>query len=163
MEHEESALRTVAQLMLLSARTAPKAMGKDTIVCKIASREERGRIAVGMESIEKSNWDRDAKTIRKASELVLIGTKAIDPAEKLKCEVDASEMEPQLRGKVPAMRMIDLGVAVGSAVKTASIHNADNRVMWRAGVMAASLGVLEASIVIAIPLSATGKSIFFDR
>ncbi len=163
MGDEENALKTVAQLMLLSARTAPKAMGRDTIVCKIASREEKVRIAVGMESIEMKNWDRDAKTIRKASELVLIGTKAIDPAEKLKCEIDVSDIEPQLKGKVPVMRLIDLGIAIGSAVKTASIHNADNRVMWRAGVIAASLGVLEAPIVVAIPLSATGKSIFFDR
>jgi uncharacterized ferredoxin-like protein len=163
MGDEENALKTVAQLMLLSARTAPKAMGRDTILAKIASREEKVRIAVGMESIEKDNWSRDAKTIRKASELVLIGTKAADPGEKLGCEVDASELEPQLRGKVPVMRLIDLGVAVGSAVKTASIHNADNRVMWRVGVIAASLGVLEAPIVVAIPLSATGKSIFFDR
>jgi uncharacterized ferredoxin-like protein len=163
MENEENALRTVAQLMILSARTAPKAMGRDTIVTKIATKEEKERIAVGMESVQKDSWVRDAKTIRKASELVLIGTKGIDPAEKLRCEVDVSEIEPQLKGKVPVMRMIDLGIAVGSAAKTASMHNADNRVMWRAGVIASSLGVLEAPIVLAIPLSATGKSIFFDR
>jgi uncharacterized ferredoxin-like protein len=48
-------------------------------------------------------------------------------------------------------------------VKTASLHNVDNRVMWRAGVIAASLGIVKAAIVIAIPLSATEKSPFFDR
>lgn len=163
MGDEENALKTVAQLMLLSARTAPKAMGRDTIIGKIASKEEKERIAVGMESIDPDNWTRDAKTIRKASELVLIGLKAIDPGEKLECRLNASEMNPQLKGEISPIRLIDLGIAVGSAVKTASLHNADNRVMWRAGIIASSLGILDAPIVLAIPLSATGKSIFFDR
>jgi uncharacterized ferredoxin-like protein len=61
--------------------------------------------------------------------------------------------------------MADLGIAIGSAVKTAQVHNADNRVMYSVGVAARSLGILpeECSVAYAIPLSATGKNIFFDR
>ncbi|WP_245619006.1 ferredoxin domain-containing protein [Methanogenium cariaci] len=56
------------------------------------------------------------------------------------------------------------GIAVGSAVKTASIHNLDNRVMYSAGVAALSLDWLpECSVAYAIPVRAAGKNIFFDR
>ena len=63
-----------------------------------------------------------------------------------------------------AVRMADLGIALGSAVKTASLHNVDNRVMYSAGVTALALGLLEdCTVAYGIPLSASGKSIFFDR
>jgi uncharacterized ferredoxin-like protein len=56
-----------------------------------------------------------------------------------------------------------MGIAVGSAVKVASIHNIDNRIMYRVGVLARKMGLIDADIVIGIPLSVTGKSIYFDR
>ncbi|MCQ8898199.1 MAG: ferredoxin domain-containing protein, partial [Hadesarchaea archaeon] len=52
---------------------------------------------------------------------------------------------------------------LGSAAKTASLLNADNRMMFSAGVAARKAGMMEADVVIALPLSATGKSPFFDR
>ena len=63
-----------------------------------------------------------------------------------------------------AVRMTDLGIAVGSAAKTASIHNVDNRVMYSVGVGALALGWLEGcGVAYGIPLRASGKDIFFDR
>ncbi|MCJ7562246.1 MAG: DUF2148 domain-containing protein, partial [Thermoplasmata archaeon] len=62
-----------------------------------------------------------------------------------------------------AVRSLDLGIALGSAAKTASDHNVDNRIMYRVGVSAGRLGLSQSNIVHGIPLSATGKSIFFDR
>ena len=61
--------------------------------------------------------------------------------------------------------MADLGIAVGSAAKTAQIHNVDNRIMYTAGSVALDLGFLgkECTVAYAIPLSASGKNIFFDR
>jgi uncharacterized ferredoxin-like protein len=68
------------------------------------------------------------------------------------------------RGPNCAVRMADLGIALGSAVKTASIHNVDNRVMYSAGVGALSLGWLEGcGVAYGAPLRASGKDIFFDR
>jgi uncharacterized ferredoxin-like protein len=61
------------------------------------------------------------------------------------------------------LKISDLGIAVGSAVKTASIHNVDNRIMFSAGVVALKLGRLKGcSVAYGIPLKASGKSIFFD-
>ncbi|MEM4808813.1 MAG: ferredoxin domain-containing protein, partial [Candidatus Nezhaarchaeales archaeon] len=61
------------------------------------------------------------------------------------------------------LSLINLGIAIGSAVKTASIHNVDNRVMYTAGLAAQNLKLIDADVVLAIPLSATSKNIYFDR
>jgi uncharacterized ferredoxin-like protein len=66
-------------------------------------------------------------------------------------------------GPICAFRLLDMGIALGSAAKTAGMLNADNRIMYRAGVVAMEMGLLEADYVMAIPLTATGKSVFFDR
>jgi len=61
------------------------------------------------------------------------------------------------------LSVLNMGIAIGSAVKTASILNIDNRIMYTAGLAAQTLGMIEADIVIGIPLSAKGKNIYFDR
>jgi len=58
---------------------------------------------------------------------------------------------------------MDLGIAVSSAVKTASIHNVDNRIMYRIGPVARKIGLIDADVALGVPLSATGKNIYFDR
>jgi uncharacterized ferredoxin-like protein len=61
------------------------------------------------------------------------------------------------------LKISDLGIAVGSAVKTGSIHNVDNRVMFSAGVVALQMGLLKGcSVAYGIPLKASGKNIFWD-
>jgi uncharacterized ferredoxin-like protein len=56
-----------------------------------------------------------------------------------------------------------LGIAVGSAVKVASDLNIDNRVMYSIGSAAMKMELLKADEIQGIPLSVTGKNIFFDR
>ena len=58
---------------------------------------------------------------------------------------------------------MDLGIALGSAVKTAADLNIDNRMMYTIGSAAKALGLLDADVIIGIPLSVSGKNIFFDR
>jgi uncharacterized ferredoxin-like protein len=61
------------------------------------------------------------------------------------------------------LKISDLGIAVGSAVKTASIHNVDNRIMFSAGVVALQQGRLKGcSVAYGIPLKASAKNIFWD-
>ena len=56
-----------------------------------------------------------------------------------------------------------MGIALGSAVKTASMLNVDNRIMYRIGTVARAMKMVVWDFVMGIPLSATGKNIFFDR
>ena len=58
-----------------------------------------------------------------------------------------------------------VGLPVGPVTVGAADHHVDNRVMFTVGVAAMRLNLLgdEARIAFGIPLSATGKSPFFDR
>jgi uncharacterized ferredoxin-like protein len=61
------------------------------------------------------------------------------------------------------LRDIDLGIAVGSAAKTASLNNVDTRCQTRIAVAARKLGLIEADISIALSMSITHKNVAFDN
>lgn len=149
----------VAKLMAVSALTAPKARGIDNIVVKILDREEELELlAKKMEELADSYGDffkRDASNIRKSLAVVLIGCRMINTNIKTppSWKIDADVLH----------NVVNLGIAIGSAVKTASIHNVDNRVMFSAGLAAQELKIIDAEYVFAIPLSVSSKSIYFDR
>ncbi|HHY35837.1 MAG TPA: hypothetical protein GX510_09470 [Firmicutes bacterium] len=171
---ETQGLLMAAQLMCLSARTAPKAAGKDYVSTRILSGEILNRLADEMiaygRTSGKKNFDRDGENVRNSGAVVLIGLKDAETAG-LNCGAcgysTCSELEmrkgTEFDGPVCAWRLLDLGIAVGSAVKTASMLNVDNRIMYRVGVVAKKIGLCDDEIVVGIPLSATGKSIYFDR
>jgi len=58
---------------------------------------------------------------------------------------------------------MDLGIALGSAVKLASDLSVDNRIMYTIGAAAKKSGLLDSDVIIGIPLSVSGKNIYFDR
>jgi uncharacterized ferredoxin-like protein len=149
----------VAKLMVLSAVTAPKGRGVDNVLARILDRrEELELLAKTMEELSSEYGDvfaRDASSVRRSDAVVLIGCRIAD--FKLR---QPKELEVDLN---LAMSLVNLGIAVGSAVKTASIHNVDNRIMYTVGVAAKRLGLLDADVILGIPLSATSKNIYFDR
>ncbi|HDD24022.1 MAG TPA: hypothetical protein ENF52_01125 [Chloroflexi bacterium] len=166
-------VRIVAELMALAARTAPKAAGQDFVVIEIVEGEALERLGNAMiafgEQTGKPNFDRDGKNVLASESVVLIGLKDATTLE-LNCAACGSEtciqpntVEGEFRGPNCALHLLDMGIAIGSAVKMASMLNVDNRVMYRAGVLARKLGLIDADFVMGIPLSATGKSIYFDR
>ncbi|MBN2733649.1 MAG: hypothetical protein JXQ82_02175 [Methanomicrobiaceae archaeon] len=181
MSDEADGVMIVARLMAVSARTAPKSKGSDVISVRIASGKELNSLAESMRAFGEENslgfFIRDAKCVEKSSCCVIIGA-AGDGSLGLDCGgcgfytcKDMLLAQNKNKGKNPAfkgpnciLRQADLGIAVGSAAKTASMHNVDNRIMFSAGVGALKLGWLgKCTVAYAIPLSASGKSIFFDR
>ncbi|MCR4401412.1 MAG: DUF2148 domain-containing protein [Firmicutes bacterium] len=161
--------------MCLSATTAPKAVGKDFIVTAVVEGEALTRLAqamvdYGRESGRK-NFDRDGANVAASDACVLIGLKGAQvvglncgACGNDKCSGLAQLSEgPEFAGPFCAWRLMDLGIALGSAAKTASIHNVDNRIMYRVGAVARRTGLIDADVAAGIPLSATGKSIYFDR
>jgi hypothetical protein len=82
---------------------------------------------------------------------------------------DCKSLEQQAKnagefsGPICAFRLLDMGIALGSAVKTASMLNVDNRIMYRIGTVARETQMVDWDFVMGIPLAATGKNIFFDR
>ena len=144
-DSENEALLQVAKLMVVAARTAPKAQGIDRIKAAIVTGNEKDEIA---DVMEQNGCVRDSKNLRESSAVVLLGVEFGSP------------VEDWINSKA---KLIDLGIAVGSAVKIASELNVDNRVMRSVGEAALKMGLLKADEIVGIPLSIKGKSIFFDR
>ncbi len=168
-------LQMVADLMAISARTAPKSAGQDFIQIKVIHGAELHGLAAGMEKYEeeagKPKFGRDGRNVADSEAMLLVGLSGAKTlgmncgacGQELCTQLQAPKEGPEFRGPFCAWRLVDLGIAVGSAVKTASLLNADNRIMYRAGVLARKLGIMNADVVIGIPLAATGKNIYFDR
>jgi uncharacterized ferredoxin-like protein len=142
---EGEALLNVAKLMVASARTAPKTRGEDTIKTAILTGEDKEKLARMMEQMGRA---RDAGNVRDAGAVVLIG---------VEFGSSSNEWWP-LKAK-----LIDLGIALGSAVKMASDLNVDNRIMYSVGSAAMKMGIMKADEIQGIPISIKGKNIFFDR
>jgi uncharacterized ferredoxin-like protein len=167
-------MRMVADLMALSARTAPKCLGQDYVGLKALEGDDLLRLADEMERFGretgKINFDRDAESVRRSDVVLFITLKDNKPLG-LNCGAcglsrcaDLKTVEgPEFEGPLCAWRVIDLGIALGSAAKTAGILNADNRIMYRPAVVARKLGLVEGSLVVAIPISCFSKNIYYDR
>ncbi len=156
----ENGVAVVAQLMAIAAKTAPKARGIDNITTVVLTeRKELEKLAKKMEELASEYgafFARDAKNVRDSDAVVLIGAKIVDLGIKTPPEwkVDLNI----------AMALINLGIALGSAVKIASIMNVDNRIMFTIGLAAQKLKLIEdADFIIGIPLSVKAKNIYFDR
>ena len=175
---EKEAIQEAARFMLIAARTAPKTAGVDDILTSIVYGPEKDLIADKMEemSIERGlkGFKRDARNLRDSEAVILIGVRG-SKSIGLNCgscgfknckEFDEQErrLGQDFRGPTCVFKALDLGIALGSAVKTASMLNVDNRIMYRVGTAALKLRMLpEASVILGVPVSAHGKSIYFDR
>jgi uncharacterized ferredoxin-like protein len=177
-ESEEKGIMNAARLMLISARTAPKSGGFDDILTAIVSEGEKERLADEIEKIGQERqivgFPRDAKNVRDSGLVVLIGVRG-NKKMGFSCGacgyVSCNEFEKAEKkegkdflGPTCVFKSLDLGIALGSASKTASMLNVDNRMMYRIGTAARRLNMLpEATVIIGIPLSVKGKNIYFDR
>jgi uncharacterized ferredoxin-like protein len=175
---EMEGLLNVAKLMMISARTAPKSGGRDDVESLLVFGKEKDLIADEMEKMAgKRNlkgFSRDGKNVRDSVAVVLIGVEGTK-SFGMNCggcgfktckefEEAARHKGLDFTGPNCVFKSIDLGVALGSAAKIAMDHNADNRIMYRIGTAAMRLGLTKkSSVVMGIPISAKGKSIYFDR
>lgn len=178
MNDESRAARTACDLMALSARTAPKGRGEDSLVTRTVTDDELARLASAMRGVAERGGSpiflRDAGNVGASEACLLLGVRGRETAG-LDCggcgsrtcavmQEAAGPVGTVYGGPSCAIKLTDLGIAVGSAVKTASLLNLDNRVMYTAGVAALGLGLLpDCTVGYGIPVSATGKSIYFDR
>jgi len=170
----EDAIKNIMNLMGVAARTAPKSAGKDFVVVKAVYDEDVRKLAkemfrYGKES-GRNNFDRDGSNVNNSQAVLLIGIKNAASVGLNcgacgfdKCIKRTSHKGVEFDGPQCAFRLLDMGIAIGSAVKTAGMMNVDNRIMYRAGVAAKNIGLIDADFVMGIPLSITGKNIYYDR
>jgi uncharacterized ferredoxin-like protein len=180
MTNETKAVRIVAELMALSARTAPKARGIDSIEIRVITGADLNSLTKEMRRIGEAHnlkfFSRDAENMEQSDACVLVGSEGesvvgldcggcgyLTCQKMLEAQNNSAKDKP-FSGPNCVIRMADLGIALGSAAKTACLHNVDNRIMFSAGVSALSLGWLDGcKVAYGLPLNASGKNIYFDR
>lgn len=169
-ELENRAILEVLSFMAASARTSPKGRGVDLLEVLSLQGEELTAIADFMESYGTENkisfFVRDANTMRKANALFLLGirdeVRNVPSCGFCGC---ADCVENRIKNISCAIGQADLGIALGSACSIANNFHIDSRIMFSAGVAAIKLHFFGDTVKTAygIPLSISGKNIFFDR
>lgn len=182
-EVEGQAVRVVATMMASSARTAPKARGVDDVQTVLVDGDDVEALARAMEDKAEDKppylspvFSRDARNLRGSTCVLLIGVtgkpkKMDQPLDCGACGYETCRRLLNARkkegndfsGPLCIFQAIDLGIALGSAVKLASELNVDNRLMYTIGAAARRLRFMDADVVIGIPLSTGGKNPYFDR
>ena len=149
---ESEILETLAKSILLAARTAPKAKGVDDIVTAFVENNDIEVLALTMEKLADE----------KGTGFDFLKSRACG-FETCAEMLNRQKVEAEFKGPNCMFKHADLGIAVGAAVAKAKDFCIDNRVMYTIGAAARISGLLDADVVFGIPLSITGKNIFFDR
>lgn len=170
IETRNETLRQIAALMMTAARTAPKSRGTDHLEIVTLTGEDITLLADQLDRMSSAPghafFARDAANLRQSGAVVLIGSHYTPLGLNCGwCGFPTCAAKTKQAPDAPcAFNTHDLGIAVGSAVSVAANHRADCRVLYSAGVGAMVLNLLPGCrAALAIPLSATGKSPFFDR
>lgn len=169
-ESRKEHLISVAMQMMTAARTAPKGKGIDIVeIALVAGDEEIQRLS---ELTRQKGEDtglkfmlRDSENILQSDVIVLIGTRTqVQGLNCGYCGVPTCAENLQNNEMPCAINMVDLGVAVGSAVATAADLRVDTRIMFSVGFAIREMGYLpDCHSIYAIPVSASSKNPFFDR
>jgi uncharacterized ferredoxin-like protein len=181
-EMEKEGIRAGAAALALAMRTAPKTRGVDALETALVWGPDLETLASAMErkSEKKSTslpiFRRDASNVRNAALVLLAGVKRDPKRMELPFNCGACgygscadlvasgrRKGEDFTGPACIFQAIDLGIALGSAVKLAAELGIDNRIMYTVGAAAKDLNLLDSDIIIGIPFSATGKNPFFDR
>jgi uncharacterized ferredoxin-like protein len=185
------ALRHVAQLCAVAAMTAPKSGGQlflkgskpfiETVI--VEDKPTLARLADWLRArgtkLKAPIWFRDAETTQKLDLVLFIGLVKWYPpvydcgacgyatcAEFLQAREHQKPVgieDWEFPGPICQLRAVDLGIAVGSAAKTASLNNVDARCQTRLAAAARHLGIIQADLAVALSMSVSHKNIFFDR
>jgi uncharacterized ferredoxin-like protein len=186
-----NAIRHVANLCAVAAMTAPKSGGQlflkgatpfiETVI--VEDKPTLKRLADWLrergQKHKEAIWFRDADTAEKLDLVLFVGLAEWYPpqydcgacgygtcAEFLQARPTyANEPSPEweFAGPICQLRCIDLGIAVGSAAKTASLNNVDTRCQTRIAAAARHLKIIKSDVAVALSMSVTHKNIFFDK
>src|SRR5829696_10020264 len=183
-------VRQVAKLMAAAAITAPKSggqmflQGKPLFIESVIVDDDdtlhqlSGWLRARGKERREAIWFRDADVADAIDAVLFVGLSGWYPpnydcgacgyatcVEFLHATKTLRDASAELEFAGPAcnLRDIDLGIAVGSAAKTAAIHSIDCRCQTRVAVAARKTGVIRADIAVALSLSITHKAIGFDR
>jgi uncharacterized ferredoxin-like protein len=185
-------IRRAAELCSVAAITAPKSGGQlflrgskpflETVIVDDA--ETRRRLAEWLRErgrrLDQPIWLRDAETAERTELHLFLGLAQWYPpvydcgacgyptcAEFLdaraRYQKKAGSEDWEFAGPICQLRCVDLGIAVGSAAKVATLHNIDARCQTRVAAAARHLGLIRADLAVSLSMSVSHKNVFFDR
>ncbi len=189
-EMRADVVQTVGKLCAAAAVTAPKSGGQlflrgkplfiETVL--VDDKPTLKRLADWMRARGKERrqeiWFRDAAMAERLDGVLFIGLSGwyppiydcgacgfatcaefMEATKKQRADSETFEfVGPQCN-----LRDIDLGIAVGSAAKVASLHSVDTRCQTRIAVAAHKLGIIQAEVAVALSMSVTHKNVGFDN
>ena len=188
-EAKGEVIRTVGRLCAAAAVTAPKSGGQlflrgkplfiETVL--VDDREILHRLAGWMRRRGRERrqaiWLRDAVLAERLDGVLFIGLKDWYPpiydcgacgfatcaefTEATRQRRADSEVF-EFKGPQCNLRDIDLGIAVGSAAKAASLYGVDTRCQTRIAVAARKLGLIQSEVAVALSMTVTHKNPGFD-
>jgi len=168
---EMRAALEAAARVCAAARTAPKACGIDHLHTMVLTEEDKNAVADEMERLGNelgaAFFIRDAGNVRTALVLVLIG---IEETQRGLGEICgychySNCGECAANNGVCVYDPMDVGIALGSAAAMAADCRMDSRILFSAGRAVQQMGLMgeNVKLIYGLPMSATGKSPFFDR
>ncbi len=168
---EEAAVLQTANAICAAIRTAPKTKGQDFLETCIVTGDDLERLAVRLEGLGAEFGVgfvlRDAACVRNSAAVVLAGVQNVRRGLNSLCQYCGHDdcAACSAAGGECIYGPMDLGIALGSAVSLAADARVDNRIMFSAGRAAMDLHFLPEGYgcCIAIALSVSGKSPYFDR
>lgn len=169
-EIAEEQVISLAKTISLAAITAPKARGVDNLEIRIAHGKELEQLSEKLQELHKTTGQefllRDSNNVLQSQAVILIGSKTkVLGLDCGYCGFPSCKDKEENAPLAPCFfNSNDLGIAIGSMCSKIADHRIDSRVMFSVGLAAKELSMLpECSTVLAIVLSVSSKSVFFDR
>lgn len=162
-------VKALGEAVMVAARTAPKAKGRDLVEIAMVTDEDIVALAEAMRRVsERTGLKfllRDANNIENSQAVILIGTREPRTVCGLNCGYCGwATCEAKPDNAPCVMNSVDVGIAIGSACSKVADLRLDSRVMFSAGWAAQQEGFIpDVEQIFAIPLSSSSKNIFFDR
>ena len=169
-EIAEEQVISLAKNISLAAITAPKARGVDSLEIRIAYGKELEQLSEKLKELYKKTGQefllRDSNNVLQSQAVILVGSKVkILGLDCGYCGFASCKEKEDNAPLAPCFfNSNDLGIAIGSMCSKIADHRIDSRVMFSVGLAAKELSMLEeCPTVLAIVLSVSSKSVFFDR
>ncbi len=155
----------ITDLMAISAKSAPKVEGISNLEIAILDDAEKEILAEEMfqlaDEFNDESYSSLGINIESAERIMLIGLE--DPSSiGLDCkacgfkdcaEFDEKSQKGIFEGPNCIFKVLDLGIALGSALKTAMMHNVRADVIIKGGLAAKDIGLSSSTVCLAIPVT----------
>ncbi len=154
----------VAKLMAISAVNTKRKNMPTNLEVSILDEAEKEILVEEMfqmaEQYDDEIYSQMGESIRDANNLILVGLDD-DSTLGLNCqacgfsgceELSIIEKKEIFEGPNCVFRTLDLGIAIGSVLRTANIHNVKTEVMIKGGLAGKKIGLSISRIVLAIPI-----------